>query len=455
MNESTYTFIAVDLPAMLALTLACLTCGLLGNYLVLRRESLMGDAIAHSVLPGIVLAFLLTGSRDAFPMFLGAAGAGVVAVILIDALCRYGRVERSAAMGVVFCVLFAAGVLLLRLASAENVDLDADCVLYGQPETIIWYPPAEWSQFFTWATLVGYVSPEGHAVGGVPSQVVALACTLLVTVICLRLFHKELALAAFDPGLAGSLGFSPVWITRGLMVLIAAATVVSFEAIGSILVIAMLICPGATARLCTDKLKHQIRLSGAFAAASGLIGYIVGAFGPGWLGFEGSLIVSGSATVIAGLLLVAAMIAAPGQGLISVRRRRTALERRIAREDVIAMVYRAEELGQNQGLSFETIRRSLASARAARLGISAARRSGHVVNAPAGVIRLTDKGREEARTIVRSHRLWELFLVRELGIRPDHVHPTAERLEHLRDASGRIMPQREHGELDPHDRQIP
>jgi len=131
--------LARDLFPLAAGVLAALGCGLLGNFLVLRRLSLMGDAISHSVLPGLVIAFLVTSSRGSLAMFIGATVAGLATVVLVEAVKRLGRVESGAAMGVVFSVLFALGVLLIEVASARGVDLDADCVLHGQLETLVWF----------------------------------------------------------------------------------------------------------------------------------------------------------------------------------------------------------------------------------------------------------------------------------------------------------------------------
>ena len=146
--------IGLDLFPLLAGTLAAVTCGLLGNFLVLRRLSLMGDAISHSVLPGLVVAFLITSTRSPLVMLLGAALAGVATVVLVEMVKKLGRVEPGAAMGVVFSVLFALGVLLIEQAAARHVDLDADCVLHGQLETLIWYDaPASLAGLFQWSTL--------------------------------------------------------------------------------------------------------------------------------------------------------------------------------------------------------------------------------------------------------------------------------------------------------------
>src|SRR3546814_19522935 len=134
---STAEFLQLDFPAVATATLAAVCCALLGNFLVLRRQSLMGDAISHAVLPGIVVGFVVAGTRSPLPMIVGATAAAVLAAVLIELVRRLGRIEAGASMGVVFTVMFAFGVLLLEQAAARSVDLDADCVLYGSSESCV------------------------------------------------------------------------------------------------------------------------------------------------------------------------------------------------------------------------------------------------------------------------------------------------------------------------------
>jgi len=245
-----YQFISIDLPAILAALFAALSCALLGNYLVLRKQALMGDAISHSVLPGIVIAFLIFNSRATEFIFIGAAVAGILTALLVEVVRKLGNVESGAAMGVVFSIFFALGVLLIERAAARSVDLDADCVLHGQLETVFWYPPNTLSKFFSFETLKL-----------LPAEVVSSFSVFLVVAIFVLLFFKELKISSFDPGLSSALGFSATGLHYILMIFVAAAVVASFQVVGSILVIAMLICPPACARLLTDKLSIQILLS--------------------------------------------------------------------------------------------------------------------------------------------------------------------------------------------------
>ncbi|HYH36623.1 MAG TPA: metal ABC transporter permease [Azospirillum sp.] len=305
MTVTVQDFLQIDLPALMAAVLACAACALVGNFLVLRRQGLMGDAVSHAVLPGIVGGFLLAGTRDTLPMMAGALVSAALAGVLIEAVRRLGRLESGAAMGVVFTLFFAAGVVMIEQGPARAVDLDADCVLYGQLETILWLAPTSWSSLLrpaVWLEL--------------PRQVVTLAAVFALAVACVLLFRKELTIAAFDPGLAGALGLRPGLFHYGVLLLTAATAIAAFEAVGSILVVAMLIAPPAAARLLTDRLPVQLVLSTALGALAGMAGYAGAAFGPFWLGAEHSLNAAGMIAVAAGGILTLAVLLGPRHGIL-------------------------------------------------------------------------------------------------------------------------------------------
>lgn len=304
-SPATYQFISIDLPPLLSALFAAVACAILGSFLVLRKQSLLGDAISHSVLPGIVVAFLVTGSRSTLPIFLGAAIAGLFSAFLIEIVRRLGKVDESAAMGVIFSTFFALGILTMEQAAARNVDLDPDCLLHGQLETIFWYPPRDWSSLLSLTTL-----------GSVPGEVYASGITAFLVIGFVLLFWKELTISSFDPALSSALGFRSDLIHHALMVCLACAVVASFKTVGSILVIALLVCPAATARLCTDRLKIQLVLSVIFSITACIIGYLCGAFAPQWLGFQQSVSVAGMIAVVAGVMLAFAILIAPRYGVL-------------------------------------------------------------------------------------------------------------------------------------------
>ena len=271
-------------------------CGLVGNYLILRRMALMGDAVSHSVLPGLVIAFLISGSRGTVPMFIGALAAGVATTVIIETIHKRTRVKQDAAIGIAFSTLFAIGVILTA-QFAQQVDLDADCVLYGE----IAFVPLE-----------PMVTLGGITLG--PPSVVRMGIVLLVIALLVVLFYKELMVSAFDAGLAKSLGVNPTLMHYGLMAALSVVVVSAFEAVGAILVIAMLILPGATASLLSTRLPTIHALSIAHAAISAWLGLSLGV----WLDCS-----IAAAMVVAGAgLFILAWLFSPNQGLVLAWRRR-------------------------------------------------------------------------------------------------------------------------------------
>jgi manganese/zinc/iron transport system permease protein len=265
-------------------------CGLIGNYLILRRMALIGDAISHSILPGIAIAFLLANSRGTVPMFLGALAAGVITAIIIEVIHKKSRVKQDAAIGIAFTSLFAIGVILISLYAAR-VDLDQECVLYGE----IAFVPFE-----------SLVQIGGITLG--PPSVVRMAAVLLVTLVLIALFYKELLVSSFDPGLAFSLGINATVVHYALMSLLSIVVVSSFEAVGAILVIAMLILPGATASMLSHRLPFIMALTFVHAALSSVLGFHLAT----WLDCS----TAGAMVVMAAFLFCLAWIFSPGQGLL-------------------------------------------------------------------------------------------------------------------------------------------
>jgi manganese/zinc/iron transport system permease protein len=300
------SFFTIDLPAALTGALACIVCGLLGNFLILRRQALVGDAISHVVLPGIVVAFLITGAMSPGPVMLGALAAAILAVGLIEAVRRLGGLEPGAAMGVVFTIMFAAGIVLIEQHELGGAHISADHVLYGNLEGAIWIGPLSWADV---------LNPEFWP--ALPRPLVTLLAVTALIAALIALFFKELKVTTFDPGLAAALGFAPRTVGFMLMFLTALAAVAAFEAVGSILVIAMFICPAAAARMLTDNLAAQIWLSVAVSVLAALSGYVLAAFGPFWVGAENSLNAAGMIAVTAGLLQLLAMLFAPRYGAVA------------------------------------------------------------------------------------------------------------------------------------------
>ncbi len=295
-----YEFVALSLPPMVIGMLAAMACALPGNFLLLRRQSLIGDAISHVVLPGIVVAFLITGAITTLPMMFGAAGAALVAVVLIEAIRRLGKVEPGAAMGVVFTAMFAAGVLLLEQSDTSGVHLDVEHALYGNLESLIWLDAVGWSSV-----------TDPTALAGLPPELFRMGFALLIVGALTWLFWRPLKLSTFDEGFARSLGLPTTLISLGVVVMAALAAVAAFDAVGSIIVIAMFICPPAAARLMTNRLETQIAWSLIFACVSAILGYIFAGYGPLWIGASASVSAAGMIATVSGLILALAALFAP------------------------------------------------------------------------------------------------------------------------------------------------
>ena len=286
--------LSMTLPIVLMAFFVITSCGLIGNYLILRRMALVGDAISHSVLAGIAGVVVFTGGLQVTGLFIGALIAGVVTAVLIELIHRYSRIKQDAAIGITFTTLFALGVILINL-KAGQVHIDEECVLYGEiafvplDQTKISIPLAM-VQAMDNLPLAGEFIKGGKLV--VATDVLRMAAVTLVVVVLIWAFYKELLVSSFDSALAYSLGINANVVHYGLMSLLSIVVVSAFESVGAILVVAMLILPGATAHLLSTRLPVIMALTVLHAALSTLLGFHLAK----WLDCS-----------IAGALVVAAM----------------------------------------------------------------------------------------------------------------------------------------------------
>jgi manganese/zinc/iron transport system permease protein len=289
--------IQAQFEIILIASVVAASCSLVGAFLVLRRMSLMSDAISHAILLGIVLMFFLVESTASLPMILAATLTGVLTVTLVEALFRTQLVREDAAIGLVFPALFSFGVILIS-RYAGNVHLDTDAVLLGE---LVFTP-------FDRLVVAGAdLGPRAlWLAGGVG----------LVNLLFVIIFFKELKLATFDAGLAAALGFSPVAIHYALMTLVSVTAVSSFEAVGSVLVVALMITPPAAAYLLTDRLPVMLGLSVALGVISAVAGYFLARL------LDASI--AGSMATMTGVIFTLVLFLAPGRGLVA----RWALRRR-------------------------------------------------------------------------------------------------------------------------------
>lgn len=279
-----------QLEIQLIAVLAAAACALPGAFLVLRKMSMMSDSITHTILLGIVLAFFLTGSLTSPLLVLGAALVGVATVWLTETLCRTRLVSEDSSVGIVFPLFFSIAIILVT-RHAGSVHLDTDSVLLGE---------------------LAFAPFDRLVVLGVDlgaKSLYLMGAVLLCNIAFTTLFYKELKLSAFDPALAAALGFSPTLLYYGLMSLVSVTAVSAFQALGSVLVVAFMVGPPATAYLLTDNLARMLVLSAVIGAVHGVAGYQAAA--------ALDVSIAGCMAVSTGAGFLLALLFAPQRGLVS------------------------------------------------------------------------------------------------------------------------------------------
>lgn len=384
-----------------------LACGAVGGFLLLRRRALLGDAISHATLPGIGIFFMvavyLGADEKSFPLLLaGALVAGVTGGGCVLLMRDYTKLKEDAALAIVLSVFFGAGVAILgmiqAMPSARAAGLET--FIYGQ----------------TASMLAGDARLIAVTAGGV-----ALLCAL---------FYKELAVLAFDQDFAASLGLPVRWLDAGLMVMAVGVTVIGLQAVGVILIVAMLIIPAAAARFWTDRLWVMLLLGAGLGGASGAIGALLSALVPRLP--AGAVIV-----MVASAVFVVSMLFGPARGVLVRGIQGYRLRVKVARQNLLRAFYEANERGgggeaTDVALELAALRAARAwSAAGLRWTLARARREGLVRPAPEGRWRLTARGAAEAARVVRNHRLWEAYLLAHAELAPSQVDRDADLVEHV------------------------
>lgn len=425
---------------LLGSTLLGLVGGVLGCFALLRRQSLLGDALAHAALPGVCLAFLVTGSKDPLPLAAGALAAGLAGALMILAIVRWSRIKEDSGIGIVLSVFFGIGIVLLtyiqRLPTGNQSGLDT--YLFGQAATLM---------------------ERDLQVMGVLSAVVLTA---------LALFYKELKLLTFDRDFAHSLGLPVRRLEILVTVLLVVVVVVGLRTVGVVLIVATLVTPAAAARQWTDSLGLMLVLAGAIGGGAGATGALISA-GAARLP-TGPVIV-----LVASAVLVVSLLLAPRRGLVQARLRERRVDSTIRRENLLKDLFRAGEEGRDrreapaprprelprtEGEPFVSLPHLMGLRGQSAPGLAATARKLEregLVERRGDALRLSPDGRAEAAAVVRKHRLWELYLTRRLELARDHVHRDAEAMEHaLSDADAdRLAELLGHPRVDPHGRPIP
>ena len=401
------------LKGTLCSILVGLTCGVLGAFVVLRRMALIGDALSHAVLPGVVLTFMLTGDTKPLPLLAGAMGAGLFAAVLINLVARHSRTKEDSSIGVVFTAMFAVGILLTN-SLPKGTHFDLKCFLFGD------------------ALQVGTAD-------------LTLMAVISAVVLCLvTLLYHRLKLVSFDPLVAAAMGVSVGVMHYLLMGMLSATVVAGLKSTGVVLVVAMVITPASAAYQLTNRFAVMLWLSGLFGAISAALGMSVAFI------FNAS---TGPAMVIVATAIFGlAMLFSPTHGVVFDRLRRWKLARHVRNEDLLKALYRLGPLPEAAHLATLTDHLKIQPARLART-VARLRREGLIT--AHGSVALTDAGTAHAQEMVRAHRLWETYLTDRAGVDPDRVHDQAERLEHAHDLNDRLDETLGRPDTDPHGSEIP
>ncbi len=369
--------------ALVAALLVGGICAVLSCFLLVKRWALLGDAISHAVLPGVAFAYLLN-----LPFFVGAVVTGMATALGISLVERHTRIKEDSAMGILFTGAFALGFVLISRIRSRAIDLFH--ILFG------------------------------NVLGVSDSDLLLVTVTGAAVVAVVVLLYKELVLWTFDPTAASAMGVPVAALHYTLMLLLSVTIVASLQTVGIVLVVAMLITPGATAYLLVDRMSRMIPLAvvlGAVSATSGL-----------YLSYHLNVASGPTMVLVATLLFGLAFLLSPREGVVwnAVRRRRAAW--RTALEDLLKQAYLAD---RREGASVDNLALRLGLAPATVLALARRLVQEGLAELRNGRLTLTSQGRERAVTLVRSHRLWERYLVDRVGFSWTEVHAEAERLEHV------------------------
>lgn len=412
--------------ALLGSILLGITCGLLGSFIVVRKMALVGDALSHAVLPGVALGFLWNMSKDPLAIFIGATLAGLLGAVTVGVIKQTTRLKEDTALGMVLATYFAVGICLVtmiqRLPTGNKSGLDK--FLFGQ------------------AAAIG------------PDDLRLMAIVAGFAILIIFLFYKEFLVTSFDEGFACATGLPVQVIHYGLMLLLAFAVVIALQAVGVVLVSAMLITPAAAAYLLTDRMHRMLLLAALFGMLAGAAGAFFSFLGPSLP--TGPFMVLGATVVFGGAFLFG-----PRHGVVTRWWRQRSRAQRVQRENTLKSVYHVlEDRGfKGEGVSLrELAERRRETVEDARHQAGQLRRHGlATLHEEGNLIFLTPTGWQQACAIVRNHRLWELYLTNAAQIAADHVHDDAEKIEHvLGEEVVRELERRlDYARKDPHGRTIP
>ena len=376
--------------ALIASSLVGIMCGMIGSFIVLRNMALIGDALAHAILPGIFIAFVILG-YSTIGFFIGSVLAGLIAAVGITWIQHNVKTKNDAAIGIVFTAMFSLGVIGISWISREQgVHLDLKDFLFG--------------------SVLGISNEDIYL-----TAVITVFCILSVVV-----FYRYLFITTFQPTIAQTMGISVKFVHYYLMLLLSFAVVAALRTVGVILVVAMLITPAATALLLSDKLKNVVIISsilGLLSAFFGLIFSIVFETTPG-----------PAMAVTATVIYFIAVIFAPKKGLLVRSIRKSRQKSKIEKEDILRQ---AIKFGNGTDITLDLILERLSFGRSQLLRHLNKLGKDGLVATSNNHFNLTTEGISKANELVRAHRLWETYLVDNLGLTESQIHEDADKYEHL------------------------
>jgi len=371
--------------------------GVVGAFALLRKRSLLGDALAHAALPGVALGFLLTLSKSMVPLFVGASLAGILGVLTIIGIAKLGRIKEDAAIGITLSVFFGIGIVLLtyiqRLPSGNQSGLDK--FLFGQAASML------------------------------PQDIQIMSLVSLIALVVIFLFFKEFRLLTFDSNYLAALGFPVTILDILLMFLIVLVVMIGLQAVGVVLMAALLITPAAGARFWTDDLRKMLLLSALFGAVSGILGSFFSSLAP--------RIPTGPVMVLAAtFLFVVSAVTAPRRGLFSKWLQHVHNKSRIAKEHYLKATLEWIELNPDKNRTPLADISKLIELPVKKIkSISSALKKQGFIHIYNQEIEFTEQGRGRAISILKSHRLWEYYLLYRMDLQEDHVHRDADQVEHI------------------------
>ncbi|MEM0942017.1 MAG: iron chelate uptake ABC transporter family permease subunit [Bacteroidota bacterium] len=404
--------------------LLSISSSIVGCFTFVKKKSLVGDVVSHAILPGICIAFIISDSKDPFFLIVGAFITGWTSILVMDAITRNTKIKEDAATGLALSVFFGVGILLMtHIQHSGNANQSGlDTFLFGKA-----------------AALIG-------------EDLVAFSIIAIIVLLIVFLFFKEFKLISFDPNFAKAIGLPIKKMEILLTSVTVLAVVTGVQAVGVVLMAAMLITPAAAARFWTNQLSKMILLAALFGAFSGVSGAFISYSAP-------SMPTGPWMVMILSIIAIISFFFAPKKGILIRQLRRVAIRRQLLEENLLKTFYR---IGENSTNYFNKVNENDLglirnfSPKQLTNGLKKLKKNGYI-NKALSQWYLTNDGYEKGKRITRLHRLWELYLTEYLRIAPDHVHEDADTIEHVitPELESRLEKLLDYPTTDPHSSAIP